>query len=232
MGNCFWLVCVAAFASLAPPPAQAQTCAELPRPPLPNPRSRPYGEALEQWRQILKSSPAEVILMGDSLLAGWSDDELRRVLGDRFVNFSAGGDRTDNLLWRIHNIVPDEAGFQKVIVLIGTNDLSARRPACEIVAGAFEIVRQVLARSPKAHVYLLTLLPRGQRLTSFEQPIAQINASFRQYQSDRVTILDVHALFKQACPGQECHLLRKDNLHITGEGYAVLGDYLKTALTK
>lgn len=216
------------------PGAKAAPCDVIPASPSPAPRERLYGPATEAWHKALQGASKGTLLMGDSLFAGWPRDDLSST--ESVINFSGGGDTTANLLWRLQEIAPQRIDVENVAILIGTNDLRVR-PACEIVSGILAVAEEMLRRSPSAHIYLLTLLPRGRALKGFTEKIAQVNDTLRLLQSawalqqnSRIVVIDAHAKFIQACSMVECPLLQDDNLHLTPKGYGALREVMRPAL--
>ena len=74
-------------------------------------------------KELLRKSYASVVVIGDSIVAG-----LRRyptvwrnfILQYKTVNLGIGGDRIENVLWRINDIVLPKS-VRSVVVHCGTN---------------------------------------------------------------------------------------------------------------
>ena len=54
--------------------------------------------------EATKSKKIDLCLLGDSITAGWPKDQFAKNFGKyNAVNFGVGGDRTENVLWRLEN---------------------------------------------------------------------------------------------------------------------------------
>ena len=117
----------------------------------------------EHKRNIDKvvQSNASVVLLGDSLLNGL--ERFKRIWNDFFVprktlNLSIGGDRTQNVLWRLQESnLPRTAQF--LVILAGTNNCNFDRPK-DIADGVVSIAMVALEMRPGLKVIILGLLPR------------------------------------------------------------------------
>lgn len=115
----------------------------------------------------------KIAFLGDSITENWEapgTNVWNRNFRDpkyKAINCGFGGDRTENLLWRIRNGQLDGLDPRAVVLLIGTNNTFFRKdreePPAETVRGVAEIVREVQARCPNARIILNAILPSGEK---------------------------------------------------------------------
>jgi lysophospholipase L1-like esterase len=171
---------------------------------------------------IAQLNQAQVVFFGDSITKGW--DRHPGVFNSAFgryqaANFGLGGDGTQHLLWRIEN--GEMSGFtpKVAVVLIGTNNSSARKnnPPEEVAAGIRKIVTAILNRSPRTNVLLLGIFPRGG--SSADRHNLQVNALIsRLHDGRRVHYMDLRDVYVDA-QGQIRRTLMPDGLHLSEAGY-------------
>lgn len=107
----------------------------------------------EERFRLLPDTPAEVVFAGDSLIADGPWGEIYSDIHNRGI----GGDRTDNLLGRLDEIVASHP--KKVFLLIGSNDISAGVPVVQILRNYRAILAKIQAESPETKVFVSALLP-------------------------------------------------------------------------
>jgi len=162
-----------------------------------------------------------VVFAGDSLVAGW------RSLGNDFpalptANRGIGGDVSRGLLFRFQEDVLD-LHPRAIVVLIGTNDLSARQaPAGTLfnIAAMLDLARRHDARVP---VVLCTLPPRAHRDAPVEPArLAELNAGIQALAAGRagVTVVDLFEPFSAVDGSIDAHYFAADRLHLSAAGYA------------
>jgi lysophospholipase L1-like esterase/type 1 glutamine amidotransferase len=133
--------------------------------------------------------PGRVVFIGDSITQGWEGEgqkawkEQIEPLGA--VNLGIGGDRTQNVLWRLRNghvqRLRDPArpgGLPRVfVVMIGTNNSNGQdNTAEEIADGIRAIVAELRTAFPDAWVLLLDIFPRGEKPNAQREKNARASA--------------------------------------------------------
>ena len=101
-------------------------------------------------------------MIGDSIVAA-----LRRyptawrnfILQYKTVNLGIGGDRIENVLWRISDIVLPKS-VRSVIIHCGTNNIDTSS-SDEISVGVVTIARSIFHRYPNIKIIVSGLLPRN-----------------------------------------------------------------------
>ena len=101
-------------------------------------------------------------MIGDSIVAG-----LRRyptvwrnfILQYKTVNLGIGGDRIENVLWRINDIVLPKS-IRSVVIHCRTNNINTSS-SDEISVGVVTITSFIFHRYPNIEIIVSGLLPRG-----------------------------------------------------------------------
>ena len=165
-------------------------------------------------------------------MGSWKD-----LFGDRPVlNLGFGWDRTQNVLKRIELGELDGLSPKAIVVLIGTNNLTATRNArentpAEIAEGIGAIVEQCQAKCPRAKIILMAVFPRGGKPDDpARAKIAAINARIATLAAKPgVTFLDLTARLINADGSISKDVLR-DFLHPADKGYALWAEALRPVL--
>ncbi|MFA5688104.1 MAG: platelet-activating factor acetylhydrolase IB subunit [Kiritimatiellales bacterium] len=112
----------------------------------------------------IKSRDVDLVFIGDSITQGW-ENAGKPVWDEYFaprnaVNLGFGGDRTEQVLWRIDHGELDGINPKAVMIMIGTNN-SGRDSAEEIADGIKAIVTRIRHKLPKTKTLVLAIFPRG-----------------------------------------------------------------------
>ena len=194
--------------------------------------------------QAARPERADVVLIGDSLFAGWRTDLSTAFPSTSIYDFAVGGDRVPSVLWRLENTDLSSLHPSAVALLIGTNDLAAGTPACAVAIGVETIVGRLQALWPKTPVLVLTIPPRGADFRALDDRRLEVNDAIStlgrhmpdvhavaiddnaftcgQYRKPRVADSDASAKLS-------CANYADDNLHFSTAGYVVLGHALQAA---
>lgn len=227
------------FASL-PINAQENSLAMSPAP-LEEEFAQPWWHArhLDKLNEIeQRRGEIDVVLLGDSITHAWEDKGFeiwQREFAPRGgLNLGYGGDRTENVLWRIANGEIDNMSPRVFVILIGTNNTGHRRdPADQTAAGIEKIIAEVHARHANAQIILHALFPRGRQSTS---PLRKLNNHINELiqplsQRSYVHWLDLTALFKDE-NGLIPSAIMEDALHPNAEQYARWAEHLLPMIDK
>ena len=112
-------------------------------------------------KELLRKSYASVVVIGDSIVAGlrryptvWRDFILRY----ETINLEIRGDRVENVLWRINDIVLPKS-IRSVVIHCGTDNIDTSS-SDEISVAVVTIPRSISHRYPNIEVIVSVLLPR------------------------------------------------------------------------
>lgn len=179
--------------------------------------------------EVAARGEAKLLFLGDSIFQGWQwAPSWEREFADyRPANFGIGGDKTENLLWRIQNGATGKLDPQAVVVLIGVNNFGHNSDSPEAVyAGISANVKQAKASFPNAQIILLGVLPYKEKADSPErEKVAEVNRMLASLADESVRVLDVGAIFLDA-NGSIPKDVMGDFLHPTEHGYDLLAQAL------
>lgn len=91
------------------------------------------------------------------------------------LNLGCGWDCVENVLWRIYHDELDNLTADRIVLMIGTNDIATGDTDEAIVAGIEHLLRAISARRPEARLKLIGILPRR----DLEERVAGINGMLR-----------------------------------------------------
>lgn len=147
-------------------------------------REYPFYDWQTRHNEILNyasKSETQVALLGNSILHYWggkpsapitrsqsSYDSLFIPL--KVINMGFGWDRIENVLWRVYHDELDGFDAEKLLLLIGTNNLDVNTDK-EIVQGIDFLLAAIQERQPNAEIFICAMLPRA----GYESRITEIN---------------------------------------------------------
>ncbi|KAL1515986.1 hypothetical protein AB1Y20_002599 [Prymnesium parvum] len=142
--------------------------------------------AFDEWERrhaahvaLAARGGARLVFLGDSITEGWQHEGYsprrrgapqpeaaavwRRCFGAwRPLNLGLGGDRAQDLGWRLqHGLLPAALDPDVFVLLVGTNDIGRGEQPHVAVEEVLTLVRQLHAAKPRARLLLVGLLPRG-----------------------------------------------------------------------
>ena len=187
-----------------------------------------HEQKLEDKRKLLAAGTApEVIFIGDSITQGW-EKEGKAVWQRHYAQYNAldlgfGGDRTENVLWRLQQGEIDGISPKVAVLMIGTNNAGHRGEAPEITAaGIKRLLDEIAQRLPNTRVLLLAVFPRGEKpddgLRRLNDSVNQLIAGFAD--GRRVHFLNINAALLEA-DGTLSKDVMPDLLHPNEKGYEI-----------
>jgi lysophospholipase L1-like esterase len=188
-----------------------------------------------------KKGGVDILFLGDSITAGWTSDQGgRQVWAANFAprhaaNFGVGGDRIQNLLWRVENGELDGLDPKVIVLLIGTNncgderDGSSRNTTPQIIRGISNLIRKIQSRLPQTKIILFGIFPRDLDRSPYREQIKAVNAGLATLADDKVVFLDIGEKFLEP-GGKVSNALSPDMLHPNAQGYQIWADAINHAL--
>src|SRR3984957_11613387 len=144
------------------------------------PMARTDANSLKAHEQLMAKRTQgriDVYFMGDSITRRWgaSDRQYADFLrnwnenfkGWNAADFGWGGDKTQNMLWRLGQGETDGGDTQGIFSFVGSNNIGNLSPAddtdvrtAETVRGVAAVLKELRARAPNATVVLMGITPR------------------------------------------------------------------------
>lgn len=204
-------------------------------PTTPEERTDPLGK--DQFREInadLEKLGPEIDLafVGDSITRRWRGDGNKEVWNKywgsyRAVNMGIGGDRTQNVLWRLKNGQLDGYQARVFVVMIGTNNCWGPNTVSEeVAAGIKAIIDLIQTKHPEARILLLSILPVGQKPNPGRTTRDEINSLISNFHGESVEYLDISARFLEP-DGTISEDVMPDFLHLSPKGYEIWAEAIQ-----
>jgi lysophospholipase L1-like esterase len=197
------------------------------------PLQRSQAAAIERHDRIKAQFPAaaDIVLLGDSMIQRWPAPDIAAALpGQRVLNLGVGGDRTQNLLWRMRDLPLATIAPKAVIILVGTNNLTDGDRPADIAGAVRRIVISARDAWPKTKVYVSAILPRGKDFGFRTKARSALNRTLAvRAQRDGYRFVEANEA-ALTCPATAADNFRRDRLHLAPAGYVILGQTLADAL--
>ena len=193
----------------------------------------------ERHRDILKGNqtdPPKTVILANSIIHFWGGLPRTQLVREEeswesyftpmgVRNFAYGWDRLENALWRVYHDELDGFEAEKVLVMLGTNNLHLNTDE-EVLEGLELLVEAIQVRQPGAKLVLMGLLPRR----NYEERIAALNLHIAQIAAKaNASYADMGGLFLQE-DGKIAEGLFSDGLHPNKTGYQELRTVLQPIL--
>jgi lysophospholipase L1-like esterase len=204
------------------------------------PRTDPNSHLAHQ--ELLTKREAGTIdayFIGDSITRRWGALDYPELLahwnssfhGWNAANFGWGGDRTENILWRLENGELRNVAPKVIVIQAGTNNVGGQPGSAgrsrAIAAGVEAIVEICREQAPGAEIVLTGIFPRSE--TAVADEIRSINRRLERYAGERgIHFVDIgDALSAGGLLRPE---MSSDGLHLSLAGYEVWAEALKPVL--
>lgn len=185
-----------------------------------------------------KGGKIDLLFIGDSITQGW-EKEGAATWQKHYAQRNAfaigfGGDRTENVLWRLQHGALDNMSPKLVVMMIGTNNTGHRQenPATT-AAGIKRLITEIQQRQPKAKILLLAVFPRDEKPDGDLRKINNgVNAIIKDYADNkRVFFADINSVFLTP-EGVLPKSIMPDLLHPNEKGYDLWAEALEPHLQK
>ena len=178
----------------------------------------------EENKAVAAKGGARLVFVGDSLTELWRWDETWKAF-DKYnaANLGIGGDKTQNLLWRLDHGEVGALDPEAVVLLIGTNNFGhLDHSAEEVFEGTRRIVEKLLQVFPRAKLLLMGVFPCQQEADHpFRERIKKTNARTAALaDGDRIRFLDIGKELLES-DGSISQTIMEDYLHLTPKGYRI-----------
>ncbi|HYX32335.1 MAG TPA: GDSL-type esterase/lipase family protein [Oligoflexus sp.] len=219
---------------------QIPTGPDSPTNPYPRIQDFPWMSRNEWCTRVLRilndpvRADAKLGFMGDSITQMWPKDLGAEKFSDyKPIWMGIGGDRTQTLLWRMENGELKGLSLETLVLLIGTNNLSAGDSPEEVTKGVNLTIDQIRKYQPQTRIILMAIFPREQSPADplrikVRQTNQLLSASAKSW---KVDFLDIGPGLVEK-DGTISKKIMGDFVHLTPTGYVIWADAVTTALRK
>jgi len=181
------------------------------------------------------AGPVDVLLVGDSITIQWGESWAKHFPDRKAVNIGIGGDKTQNVLWRLDHGGVDGLQPKAIVLMIGNNNMFfTPETGIEAAANGIEMcVKNLRETFPEALIVLAKILPAHAPGNRFYEDVKLTNAALDllKLESDpKVRVLDLTTDFVNSDGTLEKDLFNPDLVHLSPAGYAVYAEKLKPLL--
>lgn len=192
-----------------------------------------------------KKGGIDVYFEGDSITRRWGATDYPQLLahfqrsfhGWNAADFGWGGDRVENVLWRVNHGELEGVNPKVVVLMAGTNNLPRRRDsmaeaAADITEGLKTLLAAIRAKAPEATVIVTGIFPRNDNISAMPL-IRKINTNLAALaDGGKVRYLDVNGQLADERGQLKPGMMNPDRLHPAEPGYQVWAEALKPLLTE
>ena len=190
-----------------------------------------YEAKQAAFNKTLLARKPELVFLGDSITSRWPQELLEKHFGAyRPVNLGVGGDRVQNVIWRLQRTSLEATPLKALVLLIGTNNTGAFTSE-EIAGGIQKLVKIVEEKTPESKVLILGVFPRGPAINDPKnRRIHALNAKLKDLaDGKKVFYLDVGPSLAEP-DGSISLEVMPDHLHVALPGFLRWMDAMKPTL--
>jgi lysophospholipase L1-like esterase len=227
---------------------QAAPVATAPPADQPAPRTDPNSLiAHEQLLDKAKKDHIDIYFEGDSITRRWGATDYpdllanwkQNFLGWNAADFGWGGDKIENILWRLGNGELDGVNPKVIVLLAGTNNVGRNAPAggedakvADVTNGIQAILHVLQAKAPDATIILTAIFPRNDNLAVMPI-INKTNENLSKLaDGKKIRFLNINEKLADRDGKLFEGMMNPDELHPALKGYQVWADALKPILTE
>lgn len=211
------------------------------------------GEGRNQWikhheKNINRSkqftSKLDVVLIGDSITQGWGGSwetaDFNPVWNKYFkdlktLNLGIGGDRIENILWRLDHGALDGLSPKYIILMIGVNNaplIYANGASIDSAVLGIELcLKNIHLRCPDSNIILIKTLPAFDPLKEVGKVIVKLNEKINKFNNlSYCKIIDYTNSFTDKKGRLISKYYSDGHLHLNLEGYEVIAKKLKSEI--
>jgi beta-glucosidase len=179
--------------------------------------------------------PVDVLLVGDSITIQWGDSWAKHFPDRKAVNIGIGGDKTQNVLWRLDHGGVEGLQPKAIVLMIGNNNMFfTPETGIEAAAKGIEMcVKNLREKFPDAPLVVAKILPAHAPGNRFYEDIKLTNTALDalKLESDpKVRVLDLTTDFTNVDGTLKKDLFTPDHIHLSPAGYAMDAERLKPLL--
>jgi platelet-activating factor acetylhydrolase IB subunit beta/gamma len=181
---------------------------------------------------LANQGPIDVLLVGDSITIQWADSWKRNFGGLKVVNIGIGGDKTQNVLWRLDHGGVDGLQPKCVVLMIGNNNMFfTAETGIDAAANGIKMCCENLRHKfPKSQITVTEVLPAHAPGNLFYEDIKKTNKALDTLNlgnKQNVRFLKLWEDFVKPDGTLRQELFTTDNIHLSPVGYDVYAAELK-----
>jgi hypothetical protein len=180
----------------------------------------------------------DVLLVGDSIAIQWGEAWAKHFPNFKAINIGIGGDKTQNVLWRLDHGGVEGLRPKVILLMIGNNNMFfTPETGVDAAAQGIEMCAKNLRHKfPEAHIIVTDILPSHTPGNRFYEDIKKTNAALADLMLShhyRIHELKLWALFTNPDGTLKHELFSQDAIHLTQlGGYSVYAGSLEPLLTQ
>lgn len=189
-------------------------------------------------RMVAEGRSPQLVFIGDSITQGW-EKEGKEIWQQYYAGYDAlglgfGGDRTENVLWRLQNGAVEGLDPKLAVLMVGTNNAGLRGDFASVtLAGIQRDVEELKQRLPNTRILVLAIFPRD---AGADGPLRRLNQQVNAQlptlaDGRRVFFLDLNQAFL-APDGALSKDIMPDLLHPNAAGYAIWAKAMQPELQR
>ena len=187
---------------------------------------------------LAKQGNVDLVFIGDSITFGFESSGKgvwEKYYAPRHaLNLGFGGDKTENVLWRLENGEIDGIAPKLAILMIGTNNTGQRNEKPELICdGVKAICDRLQAKLPDTKVLILAIFPRSANAS--DPPRVNNEAANKLIaglaDNKRIFFLDINSKFLGA-DGSLSPDIMPDYLHPQEKGYGIWAEAMEPTVVK
>lgn len=177
------------------------------------------------------AGPYDVLLVGDSITIQWGDNWKKHFPNLKAINIGIGGDKTQNVLWRLDHGGVDGLEPRMILLMIGNNNMFfTPETGIESAAKGVEMcVKNLRDKFPEIPIIVAKILPAHEPNNRFYEDIKKTNAALdplKLESTSKVFVLDMWKDFTIEDGKINKELFTSDNVHLSPAGYAAYANRL------
>ncbi len=181
---------------------------------------------------------SELIFIGDSITENWekygNDVWNRYYKKYHALNSGFGGDRTENILWRLQHGAVDDIHPKVAVLMFGTNNTGHRQENPTTTAiGIKRNIHELQQRLPDTKILLLAIFPRDEKpdgqLRQINEKVNTIISSFAD--NKKIFFLNINQSFLNT-DGVLSKDIMPDLLHPNEQGYEIWAKTMEPELQR
>jgi beta-glucosidase len=189
-------------------------------------------------RRKAAGEKTDLVFIGDSITHHWEKEqpELFKAFYGKYnaLDLGYGGDRTENVLWRLQHGEIDGIDPKVAVLMIGTNNTGLRGDAPDLIyAGIKRDIQEIRKHLPHTKLLLLAIFPRGEKADDGQRlNNEKVNAMLPKLADNKhVFFLNMNKAFL-APDGTLSKDIMPDLLHPNAEGYKIWQREMQPTLDK